>query len=180
MNKQKQLYLTVVTAVMAAVVAAIAPFSIHIGPIPLSFCSLGVYLCAVLLGGARGTAAVGIYLLLGAVGMPVFAGFVGGVQAFAGPTGGYLLGYLPCAAVIGFGVSRFGERRPAVWVLFLTLGTAVLYLCGTAWYVISTGTPVAAAIAACVLPFLPGDAAKIAVATAAYPLKKLLKHKQYL
>ena len=180
MKTHRQLYFTVVTALMAAAVAAVAPFSIHIGAIPLSLCSLGVYLCAVLLGGVRGTAAVGIYLALGAIGVPVFAGFVGGVQAFAGPTGGYLIGYLPCAAVIGWGVSRFGDRRPAIWVLFLVLGTAVLYLCGTAWFVISTKTPIGAAVASCVLPFLPGDAVKIAVATAAYPLKKILKHKQYL
>lgn len=168
-------------ALMAAVMAAISPFAISVGPIPLSFGLLGVYFCASLLGGKRGTMAVGLYLLLGGIGAPVFTGFTGGLQKFVGPTGGYLLGYLLCAALAGWLISRFGDGRPAVWVVALLLGTALLYLFGTVWYLWSSGSTWPAAVSACILPFLPGDAAKILVTVAAgYPLKAVLRRRGYL
>ncbi len=165
---------------MAAVLAVLSPLSIAVGPIPLSVGTLGIYLCAAFLGGKRGALAVALYLLMGSVGVPVFTGFTGGIHHLLGPTGGFLLGYLPCAWLSGWLISRL-EDRPRVWVGAFALGTAVLYLCGTIWYMITVGGSVGAALTVCVLPFLPGDAVKIAVAViGGLPLKKLLARHHYL
>ena len=118
---------------------------------------------------AAAAAAVLIYVLLGMAGLPVFAGFAGGAGTVLGPTGGYILGYLPLAWLSGWAVERFPARR---WVQMAAFAaaTAILYLLGTAWYCLQSGTAPAAAAALCVLPFLPGDLAKIAAAGVVGPL----------
>ena len=93
------------TAVMAAVLSVVSPFSISIGPIPLSLCTLIIYMNAYILGWKRGTVATLVYVLLGAVGMPVFNGFSAGLGVVAGPTGGYIVGYVPLALICGLAVS---------------------------------------------------------------------------
>ena len=91
MQTNRPVYPLVMTAVMAAVMAVVAPFSIQIGPIPLSLCTFVIYLNSYLLGWKRGTAATLVYILLGAVGMPVFSSFSSGLGAVLGPTGGYIV-----------------------------------------------------------------------------------------
>lgn len=154
----------VLTALLAAALCVLAPLAVPVGFVPVTLATLGVYLAAGLLGSWRGTAAVGLYLLLGAVGLPVFAGFSGGVQQLVGLTGGYLWGYLLCALTAGLLLQR--SHRPVLVPVWLAAGTAVLYAVGTGWYWWQTGGTPGAAVAACVLPFLPADAIKIAVATA--------------
>ena len=156
-----------IVAVMAALICVAGPLSISIGPIPLSLASFAVYLAGAVLGAKRGTLAVAIYLLLGLVGLPVFSGFQGGVQKLIGVTGGYLVGYLPCAMITGLAVKPDSSESGATWRLsaFMALGTAVLYLIGTAWFMIQTKNSLAASMGMCVVPFLPGDAAKIVAAT---------------
>lgn len=151
------------TALMAAALCVMAPWAVPLGPVPVSLATLGVYLAVGLLGGRRGTAAVGLYMVLGAVGLPVFSGFTGGLQPLVGLTGGYIWGYILCAAVAG--LLRRVSHRPWGLPLALAAGTAVLYVAGTAWYLWQTGGTVTAALTVCVLPFLPADGAKIAVAT---------------
>ena len=154
-------------AVMAALICVAVPLSIAVGPIPISLCSFAVYLAGTVLGWKRGSLAVLIYLLIGLTGVPVFSGFSGGVQKLAGVTGGYLVGYIPCAMIAGLAV-RDGQTRPEKpWLLpaALSAGTAVLYVIGTAWFMIQTKNPLGGALSMCVLPFLPGDAAKIVAAT---------------
>ena len=155
-------------ALMAAVLCVLAPWKIPVGPIPITLASFGVYLAAGLLGPVEGTAAVTVYVLLGAVGVPVFSGFTGGAGCLLGLTGGYILGYIPCAAISGW---LMGRQAPA-WrrVLALLAGTAVLYALGTAMFCIQSGKTLVAALSACVVPFLPLDAVKIVVCTAALPL----------
>jgi biotin transport system substrate-specific component len=99
----------------------------------------------------------------------VFSGFSGGVQKLFGLTGGYIIGYLPLAFIAGL----FAEARPfgkASVAVGMTLGTLVLYIFGTAWFMLQSGTALAAALGACVLPFLPGDAAKLALSTVLVPV----------
>ncbi len=180
-TSQNRLRDLVSIALMAAVLAVISPLSVAVGPLPFSLGTLGIYLSAAILGAKRGTTAVGLYLLIGLIGVPVFAGFAGGVPHLIGPTGGFLMGYLPCTALSGLLISRFGDRRPAVWVGALLLGTLLLYLSGSVWYAATGGIEWIAALPVCVLPFLPGDAVKIAVAVAAgYPLKNLLSRHHLL
>lgn len=162
-------------AVMAAVMCVLAPISIPIGPISLTGGTLAIYLAAYLLGGAWGTAATLVYLLLGFVGLPVFSNYMGGAERLAGPTGGYLVGYLPMAfiagAVVTLTLARFrdGGRRGAAIALALqflgmVLATAVLYAFGTAWYCVQAGVGLQEALAACVLPFIPFDLIKMTAA----------------
>ena len=173
----------VAVALFAAALCALSPWALPLGAVPVTLGTLGVYLAAALLGLRRGTAAVGLYLLLGALGVPVFAGFTGGFQQLAGLTGGYLWGYLLCAGVIGLLLRC--SRRPALLPVWLTLGTMALYAVGTGWYLWQSGGTVGAALLVCVVPFLPADAAKIAVATGLIlPLRgrmdRLLKEDVYL
>ena len=168
-KSRSSLYPLAMTAVLAALMAVTAPFSVAIGPIPLSFCTLIIYLAGYLLGGRRAAAATLAYILLGAVGMPVFSGFSAGLGVLAGPTGGYVVGYLPLAALSGLAVSRFPRSR-ALQLLGMAGGTAVLYALGTAWYCVQSGTPLVPALAACVLPFLPGDLLKMLAVMAVGPV----------
>ena len=161
---------------MAAFLCVTAPWSIPIGPIPISLATLAVYLIGATLGCIDGTIAVAVYLLLGAFGVPVFSGFEGGVQKLIGVTGGYLIGYLPCALITGLAVKP-NAPEPPKWRLpaFMALGTAVLYLIGTAWFMLQTRNTLAAAMGMCVAPFLPGDAIKIIAASLlAVPIRRAL------
>lgn len=162
-------------AVMAAVMCVIAPISIPIGPISITGGTLAIYLTAYLLGGVWGTAATLVYLLVGMVGLPVFSNYMGGISRLAGPTGGYLVGYLPmmllAGSIVQLTLRKFGGKgkREAVIALALqflglALATAVLYAFGTAWYCVQAGVDLQKALAACVIPFIPCDLIKMVVA----------------
>ena len=165
-------------AVMAALICVAGPLSIAIGPIPLSLASFAVYLAGAILGWKRGTLAVAIYLLIGLVGVPVFSGFSGGFQKLIGVTGGYLVGYLPCALITGLCAGEPNAQKPRpVWMLpiGMALGTVALYVIGTAWFMLQTQNTLAAAMGMCVLPFLLGDGLKIVAASViAVPVRKAL------
>lgn len=167
----------VFTALFAAVICAVAPFIILLpfSPVPLSLATLVIYIAAASMNWKTGTLAVALYLLIGMIGLPVFSGFHGGVHKLVGPTGGFLIGYIPCAFVIGLIVDRF-ELRKWLYPVSMALGTAVLYACGTVWIMVSLKYTLAAALMACVIPFLIGDAAKIIFASVIAPLlRKALK-----
>ena len=113
-------------------------------------------------------AAVALYLLLGAAGLPVFSGFKGGLGALLGTTGGYLAGFLFTAVVVGLAVDKLGRKLP-VLIVSMALGILLCYTFGTAWFVLvytrSSGPiGVGTALGWCVLPYLLPDAVKIALA----------------
>ena len=165
-----------VVAVMAALLCVAGPLTVAVGPVPLSLCSFAVYLAGAVLGAKRGALAVALYLLIGLAGVPVFSGFSGGFQKLAGVTGGYLVGYIPCAALSGWGAA--GEERQWRRMLFMALGTAALYAVGTAWFMLQTKNALAAALGMCVIPFLPGDAVKIVAASMlSVPLKRAVNRR---
>jgi biotin transport system substrate-specific component len=131
-------------------------------------------LAGLLLGRRGGVASVGLYLLAGACGLPVFAGGSGGLARFFGPTGGYLIGYLPAVWVIGL-ISESSRPRALRDGLALIAGCLVLYACGLVWLKVLTGMDWPQTLAAGMLPFLPGDALKILAAVAlAKTLRPLL------
>ena len=103
MRKQKTKELVEI-ALFSAVLCVIAPFTIPVpvSPVPLSISTFVIYLAAVLLGAKQSALCVLVYLLLGMVGLPVFSGFSGGIGVLLGPTGGYLMGYIPCALIVGW------------------------------------------------------------------------------
>ena len=104
-------YAMVVTALMAAVTCILAPLSVPIGPVPISLTNFAIYLSLYLLDWKKGTLSYLIYLLLGLVGLPVFSGFTGGLAKLAGPTGGYIIGFIPMAIICGFAFEKFSNRR---------------------------------------------------------------------
>lgn len=162
------------TALLTALCCLLGPVTLPLGPIPLSLTTALLMLMGLLLGARRAALCCGLYLLIGLAGLPVFSGFTGGLGALAGPTGGFLLGYLPLTALSGLVCARTDRR--VLQGLGLLGGTVLLYLLGTAWYYHQAGVSVLAGLTVCVLPFLPGDAIKmVAVLTGGNALKSRLK-----
>ena len=153
-----------VVALMTAVLCVLAPFSIPVGPIPISFATLGLYLAVIILGGKKATIVCLMYLLIGFVGLPVFSGFSGGPAKLMGPTGGYFFGYLLLTIVAGWFVDKFPGKR-GMCLLGLVLGTVACYVVGTAWLAVQMGISFGAALMLGVVPFLIGDVVKICLAT---------------
>ena len=180
-TERNRVFMLVMTALTAAVFCVVGPISIPIGPVPISLMTLVLYLSVYAVGYRCAVVACVIYLLLGLVGLPVFTGFQGGIGKLAGPTGGYLIGYIPMMVIGGIGIALAQKKKTSSHAIFmrvteafgLIIATAVLYVFGTAWFVISTGTPVGASLALCVVPFLPGDAVKIVVAVIVGPRIRL-------
>ena len=163
------------TALMAAVLAVLSPWSIPIGPVPVSLGLFGVYLAALLLGPWKGTLSVLIYLLLGFVGLPVFSGFSGGPQRILGPTGGFLVGYLPLALLIGLLSDALLRKKKVRYsfpllVVGMAAATLLLYALGTLWLMAWGKYPFAEALGLAVVPFVPFDLAKLLVAAAIAPV----------
>lgn len=152
-----------VTAVFSALICIAAPFSVNIGSlVPISLATLAVYIVSGMLDTKKAVAAVAVYILLGAVGLPVFSGFSGGIQKLFGVTGGYIIGYLPLALIVSLMTGKI--KKKYMFPVSMILGTAVLYLIGTVWFIVETKSAVSAALMSCVVPFIPGDLAKIAIA----------------
>lgn len=156
------------TAVMTAVTCVLAPLSIPIGPVPISFNSVAIYLSLYLLGWKRGTVSYIVYVCIGMMGMPVFSGYSGGVGKLFGATGGYIIGFIPAALLVGLAIDGSGRR--VVHFAAMLVGTAVCYAFGTAWFCVVMGSDIAAALGVCVFPFIPGDLAKILAVLAVGPL----------
>ena len=150
-------------ALMAALMCVLCPVSVPIGPIPISLSILVILLTVYVLGTWRALVSYTVYLLLGAVGMPVFSGFQGGLAKLAGPTGGYLAGFWLMILVAGI-IMEKGKRNLLVTILGMLVGVAIDYAVGTAWFVFQTESTVVHALDVCVYPFIPFDMAKIVIA----------------
>lgn len=154
-------------AVFAVIIAICSWISIP-ATVPFTLQTFGVLLTVGVLGGRRGSLSVLIYLLLGAIGVPVFAGFSGGVGSILGSTGGYIIGFLFSALVMWF-MEHFLGKKTWVLALSMLLGLLVCYLFGTAWFMIvyanqSGAVGLWTALGWCVFPFIIPDLLKIAVA----------------
>lgn len=173
MKNTKVINLTV-TAMMAAILCVLAPFSIPIADVPISAATFVVYLSALLLGTKRSLVCVGLYLLIGIVGVPVFAKWGSGFGIVAGPTGGYLIGYLFIALFTGW-FTKLGRGKVPMMFLGMLIGTIVCYTLGTTWLAIQASLSAKAALAGGVLPFIPGDLAKMVLSImVALPMRRQL------
>lgn len=132
--------------------------------VPINLATFAVILTGLLLGSRKGASATAVFLLLGAVGIPVFAGFTGGLGILAGPTGGYLIGYVFLAAFAGLASPDSHKGSTLRYFVCAAVGEAVLYLLGTLWFIHLTGMGIIPALAACVISFIPGDIAKMILA----------------
>lgn len=153
----------VFAALMAAFTAAGAWISLPIGPVPIVLQNFFIYISGLLLGPRWAMASVAVYLLAGACGMPVFAGGTGGPARFVGPTGGYLAGFLPAAGIIGW-IGEKGGGKIVLDAAAMVAGTAVIYACGLTWLQMLTHMSGRQTLSVGMLPFLPGDAVKMAAA----------------
>ncbi len=155
-------------ALFTAALAVFSQIAIPLpGGVPINLALLAVYLAAFALSPRGALTAVGLYLLLGAVGAPVFAGFRGGPSALVDKTGGYLLGYLFTAAA----VAVMAPRANTFWKKALACGVGLLccYVPGTLWFMGQTQLSLQQSLVYCVYPFIPGDIIKIAAAASAAP-----------
>lgn len=155
-------YQLTATALMAAVLCALASMSITIGIVPISLATFVIYLDAYILGSRMATVSTFIYLLLGLVGLPVYSGFSSGPAKLFGPTGGYLFGYLFLAFISGWFIERFPKNK-ILHIVGMVIATAVLYTLGTCWLAFQAHMDARTALMAGVIPFLLGDAIKIVV-----------------
>lgn len=146
----------VTSALFAALMAVCAWISIPVGDTAFTMQTFAVFLALSVLGGKWGTTAILVYLLLGAVGLPVFSAFRGGLGALAGPTGGYLWGFL-AAGLVYWGFEKL--CKPAG----VLLGLVACYGCGCLWFMYYAGGTVGfvAALVKCVIPYLVPDGVKL-------------------
>jgi len=139
------------------------PFS----PVPITGQTFAVLLLGALYGSRRGPATVVTYLALGAIGLPVFAGGAFGVARLVGPTAGYLVGFIVAAFVVGLLSERGWDRKPWSTAASMIIGNGIIYLAGVLWLSRFVGWQ--AVLSTGFLPFLAGDALKIALATVLLP-----------
>lgn len=154
----------VMTALMAALLAVLSPFTIPIGPIPFSLALFAVFFTGAMLPPLPALASVGVYVLLGVVGLPVFSGFGAGPGVLVGPTGGYLVGYFIIAFATSLGRAKF--RNYGLQLTLALAGMAGCYLLGTLWFMVVMDTTFVRGLAVCVVPFILPDCAKAALALA--------------
>ena len=152
-------------ALFAAVISVSALISIPFGTVPVTLQTFGVFCALILLGGRRGTVSVAVYVAIGAVGLPVFSGFSGGVGRLFDSTGGFIFGFLAAALVYWLLSRLLGTSLRATAVSSVT-AHLVLYAVGAVWFYLgyADGAGFLAALTATVLPFLLPDALKLFLA----------------
>lgn len=170
-------YQLTMLGLMTALLCILGPVSIPISEgVPFSFTNLVIYLMVYLLGGRNGTICVGLYLLIGGIGLPVFSSYGGGIGKLLGPTGGYLIGFIFMAAICGIFL-KAGKRNIWIYLLGMVLATLVTYTFGSLWFMFDQKRNLMQTLSVCVFPFLIGDGMKIAAITIIAPLihKRLVK-----
>ena len=151
-------------SIMTAITVVLAQISIPMPlGVPMTMQTFAVTLAGIVLGAKRGAISMIIYVLLGAIGVPVLANFSGGFQHLIGPTGGFLLSFPIMAYLIGIGTKM--RRQKGMFLLFLILGTAANYAIGVLMFCILMKASIWTGITACVLPFIPTAIIKAAVAS---------------
>lgn len=152
-----------IIGLLASILSITCPLSIQIGIIPISLATLSIYIISLLFSYKVSLLAVAVYILLGICGLPVFANFIGGLQAVTGVTGGFILGYIPLSITIGL-LNKFFPKNRLIGLLSTILGTILLYLIASVWFSVITKNSFIYSIKICVLPFVIFDAIKIIIA----------------
>ncbi|MFP3154487.1 biotin transporter BioY [Lachnospiraceae bacterium ZAX-1] len=172
----------VLIGLIAAILCILAPISIPIpiSPVSITLGLFAVVMAGILLGKWQGLLCVAVYILIGMVGMPVFSNYSGGIQKIAGPSGGYLIGYLALVWIVGFFVEKFPSK---IYMYFVgaVIGTVLCYAIGTLWMKVLLNLTFVEALMMGVIPFIPLDMVKIILAVlSCYPVRKTLKKQNLL
>ncbi len=155
----------VYTAMFAAAICVCSTLlSVDIGKVPVTMQTFAICLTAAMLGWKRGTMSVIVFILLGAIGLPVFANGSGGLEVLAGSTGGYIIGFIFTALIVGTVADKF-DRKLVPLVISMAVGILVCYVFGTPWFMFVTKLDFVTSLGYCVTPFLIFDAIKIVLAT---------------
>lgn len=168
-----QIRAAVLCGLFAAFTAVFSQISLPIGPVPISCSLIAVYLAGLFLPVKTAALSQLVYLLLGIVGVPVFAGFQSGASRLAGPTGGYLLVFPVIALILSLAMVIYDKKlarkplaaRAAYIVGAMLVSLIVCYAAGTAWFTVFSGSTFQKAMRLTVVPFLAGDIAKIVLCT---------------
>ncbi len=154
----------------AALTALLAQVAVPLVPVPVTGQTLAVLLVGATLGAARGAIALGVYAALGIVGLPVFSDFGSGLGVVLGPTGGYILGFVAAAALVGWLSERAWERQVLKALATFAAGTLVVFALGLPWLAVTLQLDLAQTLNAGLWPFLLGGAIKTAIAAGLLPL----------
>ena len=166
---------TVTVGILAAIICVFAPFSVPAGAIPISLSTFAIYIVSCSVSKNYSLPAVALYILIGTLGIPVFSSFSGGIHCITGYTGGYIIGYIPCAFIIGLLTDNF-ENNKIIYPVSMTAGTIICYFFGTLWYMHLAKCSFSQAVTVCILPFIIGDIIKIISASViGFTLKRRLK-----
>lgn len=168
-----QIRAAVLCGLFAAFTAVFSQISLPIGPVPISCSLIAVYLAGLFLPVKTAALSQLVYLLLGIIGVPVFAGFQSGAARLAGPTGGYLLVYPVIALILSLAMVIYDKKlarkplaaRAAYIVSAMLVSLIVCYAAGTAWFTVFSGSSFQTALSLTVVPFIAGDIAKIVLCT---------------
>lgn len=152
------------TSIFAAFMAIASPISIPIGAIPITMSLLAVFLCGAILPPLQAFFAIFVFIFLGAVGLPVFSGYEGGIGVIVGVKGGFILSYPIMVLVISYVIKIFKKRNVLSLVCGMIPALIICHSLGTLWYCRLTGIGFAEGIKLCSLPFIVPDLLKIAVA----------------
>lgn len=148
----------VLIAMFSAVMAVCSWISVPT-TIPFTLQTFGVYCALLILGGKKGFFSILVYILLGAVGMPVFSGFSAGISALTSYSGGYIWGFIFLA--LTYWLAEKISEKIIVQAVALVIGTALCYVCGTLWFMYVTKSTFLYGLSACVVPYVPFDALKM-------------------
>lgn len=168
-SRARHIALIVLGALLIYLTARVA-FPVPGSPVPVTGQTFGVLLVGGALGLRRGIASVALYVAIGLIGVPFFAEGKGGVQVIAGATGGYIVGFVVAAALVGRLAELGWDRRIVGAIGAMALGNVVIYLLGVPWLMYVTGNDLAWGIANGLTPFLAGDALKLLLAAGAFPV----------
>lgn len=162
-------------ALFAALTAILSQVALPIGPVPINLASFSVFCAGAMLGRKMAALSQAVYVLLGIAGVPVFSLFRAGPGVLLGPTGGYIAGYVAAAWMVGLLAERH-HKKALHLALAMLVGFMAYMATGLGWYLFSTGAGLADALLVCVVPFLPGDFIKIALAAiVSYRLRPALQ-----
>ena len=165
--KKQYLKKMMFAALFAALTAAVSPIKIPLGftPVPITLQTLMVLLAGALLGANLGALSQALYVLVGALGLPVFAGGGSGFGALFGPSGGFLFGFIAAAYVVGKIVEKVKKPGYLQLVIAMLIGSLVIYVFGVSGGLIATGLPLTQILVGWVLPFIIGDIIKLVAAS---------------
>ena len=153
----------VLTALVSALMCVLAPLSIPIGAVPISLSLFVVFMTAYILDENLAVLSVVIYILLGAVGLPVFAAYKSGIAVLTGPTGGYIIGYIPAVYITALAIKKFYSNK-FMQIFAMIIGLFICYIIGTLWFSLSMNKTFIESLYICVFPFIIVDLIKIILA----------------